>query len=142
MLRFYVKPSGQYMGAASVPPGEDPETVFNPLRDAGYIEVPEPGQSAAWFWDFSAHTWFLPDSALMEIERTWRDGELAEWSWLRDRHRDQLEIGAATSLESVEFTELLMYLQHLRDWPQTSGFPDMSARPVAPSFLEQQRSMS
>lgn len=135
MLRYYVKPSGQYMGAASVPDGEDPQRTFNPLRDAGYIEVPEPAQSASWYWDFTSKTWFLPDSALMDIERSWRDAELVGCIWLRDRHRDQLELGVDTVLTAEQFTELLLYMQALRDWPQSGNFPASSKRPNGPVFL-------
>ncbi|QXH54247.1 phage tail assembly chaperone [Pseudomonas fakonensis] len=74
---------------------------------------------------------------MMDIERTWRDVELSEWVWLRDRHRDQREIGTETSLDSAQFTELLTYLQQLRDWPQSEAFPKASERPQAPQFLEQ-----
>jgi hypothetical protein len=68
-------------------------------------------------------------------ERAWRDGELAEQVWLRDRHRDQIELGVETTLTAEQFTELLAYMQALRDWPQSEAFPDSSVRPVAPDFL-------
>lgn len=71
------------------------------------------------------------------LERQWRDAQLAELVWLRDRHRDQLEIGAATTLTAEQFVELLVFMQALRDWPQSEAFPDVSARPVPPAFLEQ-----
>lgn len=137
-LRYYVKPDGQYAGAASVADGQNPQTAFNPLRDAGYLEVPEAGMSAEWFWDFSAHTWYRPASAV--TERNWRDDELARWVWLRDRHRDQQELGVATTLTTEQFALLLRYLQQLREWPQASEFPEAAARPLAPAFLERQRS--
>jgi hypothetical protein len=70
-------------------------------------------------------------------ERQWRDAQLAELVWLRDRHRDQLEIGASTTLTAEQFAELLVFMQALRDWPQSEAFPDTSARPVPPAFLEQ-----
>ena len=72
-------------------------------------------------------------------ERAWRDGQLDGLVWLRDRHRDQLEIGVTTTLMSEQFAELLVFMQALRDWPQSEAFPDTSARPVAPVFLEQVR---
>ncbi|MDU9402520.1 phage tail assembly chaperone [Pseudomonas sp. zfem004] len=72
----------------------------------------------------------------VEAERAWRDGALTALVWLRDRHRDQLEIGAATTLTPEQFTELLEYMQQLRDWPQSEAFPDSSARPVPPAFLK------
>lgn len=80
----------------------------------------------------------LPATAgLAAAERTWRDTELAALVWLRDRHRDQLEIGGQTTLTPEQFAELLLYMQQLRDWPQTPEFPDSSARPVPPAFIEQ-----
>lgn len=71
-------------------------------------------------------------------ERAWRDAQLSLASVMRDRHRDQVEIGVATTLSSELFTELLMYMQALRDWPQTSDFPDSLYRPVPPSWIAQQ----
>ncbi|UVK80698.1 phage tail assembly chaperone [Pseudomonas sichuanensis] len=81
-----------------------------------------------------------PDPAQVEAaERAWRDTELAALVWLRDRHRDQLEIGAATTLTPEQFGELLAFMQALRDWPQSAAFPDSSARPVPPAFLDSMR---
>ena len=75
---------------------------------------------------------------LAELERHWRDGELAAVTWLRDRHRDQLEVGAETTLSPEQFNELLQYLQALRDWPQSQAFPDIEHRPVAPPWIAEQ----
>lgn len=80
----------------------------------------------------------LPGVSLL-VERAWRDGELAQWLWLRDRHRDQLDLAVDTTLTSEQFSALLIYLQALRDWPQSNAFPDVSARPMPPTFLEQMR---
>lgn len=79
----------------------------------------------------------FPVEYLVSAEREWRDMELASVVWLRDRHRDQLEIGAATTLTAEQFAELLVFMQALRDWPQSEAFPDESARPVPPAFLAQ-----
>lgn len=82
----------------------------------------------------------LPATAgIAAAERAWRDTELSGLVWLRDRHRDQLEIGVTTTLMPEQFAELLVFMQALRDWPQSEAFPDTSARPVAPAFLEQVR---
>lgn len=75
---------------------------------------------------------------LAELERHWRDGELAAVTWLRDRHRDQLDVGAVTTLSPEQFNELLQYLQALRDWPQSQAFPDIEQRPVAPPWIAEQ----
>lgn len=70
-------------------------------------------------------------------ERAWRNATLVKQSWLRDRHRDQLEIGATTTLSADQYNELLVHMQALRDWPQSEVFPDAAMRPQAPQFLEQ-----
>jgi hypothetical protein len=71
-------------------------------------------------------------------ERAWRDGELTGVLWLRDRHRDQLEISDSTTLETEQFSELLAYVQILRDWPQSPDFPDSQFRPTAPDWIAEQ----
>ncbi len=58
--------------------------------------------------------------------------------WLRERHRDQVEISEQTTLTAEQFAELLVYMQALRDWPQTSEFPDSLYRPVPPSWIAHQ----
>ncbi|MDP9515223.1 phage tail assembly chaperone [Pseudomonas protegens] len=71
-------------------------------------------------------------------ERGWRDENLMSVIWLRERHRDQLEIKAPTSLDSEQFNTLLVYIQALRDWPQSANFPTSRYRPVAPSWITEQ----
>ncbi|NWB16900.1 hypothetical protein HX819_20925 [Pseudomonas sp. D6002] len=71
-------------------------------------------------------------------ERAWRDGVLTSAAWLRDRHRDQLEIGAPTTLTTEQFEGLLVFMQALRDWPQSPEFPESKHRPIAPIWLEEQ----
>lgn len=71
-------------------------------------------------------------------ERSWRDQVMLAAIGLRDRHRDQLEIGGATTLTSEKFNELLLYIQALRDWPQSPDFPDIERRPVAPAWIADQ----
>ncbi|ATR83771.1 phage tail protein [Pseudomonas sp. HLS-6] len=77
-----------------------------------------------------------PDPAAQE--RQWRDAELASVMWLRERHRDQLEIEAPTSIDAEQFKELLVYMQALRDWPQSEQFPMIEHRPVAPPWIAEQ----
>lgn len=79
-----------------------------------------------------------PDCTIM-YERAWRDVAISQVSWLRDRHRDQLDIGVEATLKPEQFSELLVYMQALRDWPQSEAFPDSSARPAPPTFLEPMR---
>lgn len=76
---------------------------------------------------------------LAAIERLWRDGELIATEWLRNRHRDELDLGVTTTLSGEQFTELLQYLQALRDWPETGSFPDSTQRPTAPAWVEKQK---
>lgn len=71
-------------------------------------------------------------------ERAWRDSMLASAVRVRDRHRDQVEIGIDPTLTGEQYKSLMMYLQSLRDWPQSSDYPDASHRPMAPAFLELQ----
>ncbi|KII27498.1 phage tail assembly chaperone [Pseudomonas fluorescens] len=72
---------------------------------------------------------------LAAVERAWRDAEVLRVSWLRDRHRDQVEVESPTTLSAEQFSELLVYLQALRDWPQGSQFPLGEHRPPTPTWL-------
>ncbi|NBF12839.1 hypothetical protein GV818_29765 [Pseudomonas sp. Fl4BN1] len=74
----------------------------------------------------------VPD--LVAQERAWRDSEMASVMWLRERHRDQLEIGK-TTLTRAQFSDLLTYIQALRDWPQSTVFPDTQRRPDRPAWI-------
>lgn len=65
-------------------------------------------------------------------ERLWRDAEIESVKWLRERHRDQLDMGEPTTLMPEQFGELLTYIQALRDWPQSPDFPDSQYRPARP----------
>ena len=81
----------------------------------------------------------LPDvSALVETARLWRDAEIDRVAWIRDRHRDEIELGASTSITAEQFSELLGYIQQLRDWPQRDEFPGESSRPVVPDWVATQ----
>lgn len=69
-------------------------------------------------------------------ERLWRDGELVARQWLRDRHRDEQDLGRPTTLSNEQFAEFLSYLQALRDWPVAEAFPDRELRPHAPGWID------
>lgn len=75
---------------------------------------------------------------LAAAERTWRDAEVSRVLWLRDRHRDQLDAGIDTTLTAEQFNEVLVYIQALRDWPQSPDFPDSQHRPTAPDWIAEQ----
>lgn len=79
-----------------------------------------------------------PGPDLSVQERNWRDQVMLAAIGLRDRHRDQLEIGGVTTLTSEQFNELLLYIQALRDWPQSPDFPDSEHRPQAPAWIADQ----
>ncbi|AOE77985.1 hypothetical protein A7318_05130 [Pseudomonas lurida] len=80
----------------------------------------------------------LTTEQLVANERTWRDWQLATVTGLRDRHRDQLELGIPTKLIPEQFAVLLNYIQSLRDWPQSAGFPSLERRPEPPRWLAEQ----
>ena len=82
----------------------------------------------------------LPPTAeeLSVRERYWRDTEIERVKWLRERHRDQLDIGEQTTLTPEQFNELLVYMQALRDWPQSPEFPAQEFRPVVPDWVATQ----
>lgn len=71
-------------------------------------------------------------------ERLWRDAELERVKWLRERHRDELELSIPSSLTNDQYGQLLEYLQLLRDWPQSSNFPDQEHRPPVPAWIAEQ----
>jgi hypothetical protein len=77
-------------------------------------------------------------SDLEAQERQWRDSELMTATGMRDRHRDQLEIEVETTLTAEQFRELLLYMQALRDWPQSPYFPVIEQRPAAPPWIADQ----
>ena len=79
-----------------------------------------------------------PPQRLAENGRAWRDAEVERVRWLRERHRDELDIGRETTLSVGLFAELLTYIQALRDWPQLAEFPDESSRPGTPDWIAEQ----
>lgn len=70
--------------------------------------------------------------------RAWRDEAIESVKWLRERHRDEVDLGLGTRLSAVQFRELLEYLQSLRDWPQDKGFPAPESRPAPPLWMTEQ----
>ena len=84
------------------------------------------------------HSAIVPTTTKADDERAWRDAELSSVVWLRERHRDQREIGGSITLTGEQFVELLVYMQALRDWPQSPVFPDNLHRPTAPDWIAEQ----
>lgn len=74
-------------------------------------------------------------STLAWLERTWRDAEVIASEWLVLRHRDEQDLSLTTTLAAGKFAELLMYRQSLRNWPQSSDFPNVRHRPEPPDWL-------
>lgn len=75
---------------------------------------------------------------LAVAERAWRNTEIESVKWLRDRHRDELDSARPTTLTTEQSGELLDYVQALRDWPASTDFPNMAARPVPPAWIAEQ----
>lgn len=71
-------------------------------------------------------------------QRAWRNSELSGVEWLRNRHRDEQDLQRQPTLTAMQFTELLGYMQQLRDWPQTEAFPENKHKPVAPPWIATQ----
>lgn len=74
----------------------------------------------------------------IQQERAWRNAEIERVKWLRERHRDELDQQLATSLDGDQFGQLLVYVQQLRDWPQSQVFPDPEHRPLVPDWISLQ----
>lgn len=71
------------------------------------------------------------------VERFWRDGQIEALRWLRERHLDELTLAVDTTLTGEQFSQLLEYLNALRNWPQSAFFPDRARRPSpAPWILD------
>ncbi|CAH0297388.1 phage tail assembly chaperone [Pseudomonas brassicacearum] len=75
---------------------------------------------------------------LAAIERVWRDGQLVVTDGMVARHRDELEETLKTTLSVEQYSELQAYRRALRNWPETSEFPLVEHRPIAPSWLPKQ----
>lgn len=74
---------------------------------------------------------------LAATERAWRGSQLNATDALVQRHRDELEDGANTTLSAEQYQELQVYRHALREWPETDGFPSTDLRHVAPAWLSQ-----
>lgn len=88
-------------------------------------------------WD--GKDWVLDENllkaALVTAERLWRAAEIDRVKWLRERHRDEVDSARLTTLTPTQSGELLDYVQALRDWPVTAGFPDAEHRPDPPAWI-------
>ena len=60
---------------------------------------------------------------LFDRLRILRDARISAVLWMRERHADELELGKVTTLTPEQYTELLTYIQALRDLPAQHGAP-------------------
>ena len=80
----------------------------------------------------------LTINSLFSNLRSERDTRIYAVLWMRERHADELELGKETSLTPEQYTELLTYIQALRDLPAQPGAPwdgggDLTPWPELPS---------
>lgn len=112
----------------------DPEGRFHPdLKWRACTSLVKPG------WLYANGVFAEKVESPEEIkaaERQWRDSELSARQWLRDRHRDEQDLGRPTTLSNEQFAEFLAYLQALRDWPVAEAFPDKQHRPAPPPWID------
>ncbi|WP_448177357.1 phage tail protein [Pseudomonas putida] len=117
---------------------EDAVRISKELH-AKIISGPENGKSIEWRADGVPFLVDRPAPTIAELaasERLWRDEQLLATDGIVTRHRDERDIGAHTTLNSEQFSELLEYRQDLRNWPQTDAFPDSpQRRPISPAWV-------
>lgn len=96
-------------------------------RPPWLTDIARPGH----FYTWSNGEWLLDTDAQADAaktaERAWRDSEIARTDYLMMDDYPISEAGRA---------ELSVYRMALRDWPANPLFPESSARPVAPVWIE------
>ena len=105
------------------------------LAGEGRFIESRPSSSHVWVGDRWELDSDLDLQARAEAERAWRDQVMLPAFSLRDRHRDEIDLGIATTLSAEQFADLLSYVQLLRAWPQSPAFPDVQQRPIAPPWI-------
>ncbi|WP_267269466.1 phage tail assembly chaperone [Pseudomonas protegens] len=137
MKRFYSQTTGcTYIQGIHPAMPEDAKEI-SPERYDAVIANPQPGKVRG-HDETGLPILVDPPCDYVGEERIWRDTELASVVWLRDRHRDELDLGAESHLTPEQFEQLLAYLQALRNWPQSPDFPQIEHRPVAPPWIAEQ----
>lgn len=102
-----------------------------PLAFKQILDMIDAGEPVA---DFEEQ---LPPEDPEAVERFWRDGQIEAVRWLRERHLDELTLVVETTLTGEQFSQLLEYLNALRNWPQSAFFPNNARRPApAPWILD------
>ena len=94
---------------------------YGPLPDGWSITPPAP-----------------TNEELFDRLRSFRDARINSVLWMRERHADELALGKETTLTPEQYTELLTYIQALRDLPAQPGAPwdgggDLTPWPDMPS---------
>lgn len=131
---FYLEALGQIPPEGAIEcPAEAYEALF--AADPVLWRFAGPGADGLPFLEATGVVRPTPEQLVAVEERAWRDAELLRATAVRDRHRDQQELGIATAITDSQFVELLTYMQSLRDWPQSPAFPVASGRPAAPVWL-------
>lgn len=69
------------------------------------------------------------------MERAWRGAQLDTTDALVQRHRDETEDGATTTLNAEQYRQLQAYRRALREWPESPAFPASEKRPERPAWL-------
>ena len=112
----------------TAPPTTGPQEVAI-MTAGGWIVAPEvtPGPVIS-----------QPGDTADATARAFRDQLLAHVRPIIDRHRDQIDLGMATTLSSEAYVSLLTYVQALRDVPAQGGFPADIDWPVLPPEIETQ----
>lgn len=72
---------------------------------------------------------------IAQVERDWRDKQLAATDGVISRHRDEIEEGRETTLTAGQYAELQAYRRALRTWPEAGEFPLIEHRPISPPWL-------
>lgn len=104
---------------------------LTPLHFVGFTALPDaPAVYAGDTVDGGTVTGIGP--AHQRAIRDRRDGQLNPVLWMRDRHRDEVEMGRPTTLTEAEFSALLVYVQALRDVPDQAVTFDAVVWPVWP----------
>lgn len=85
--------------------------------------TPKKDNESAFFIDDKWQLLVIEHPLSEEEARQKRDSLLNEVLWLVDRHNQQLQINVETTLSSTEYTNLLLYIQALRDVPEQPEFP-------------------
>ena len=135
-LLYYVKPSGQYVGAASVPDDMDPETTPNQHRDAGYIEVPGHAPSSEWFWSFENGEWYLPPPTVeqaLSAANVQRDFLLVEAALRIAPLQDAVDLGLATVEETASLALWKQYRVAVNRVSEQPAFPFSIDWPALPT---------